>query len=286
MGFAYDLGVNAGAAVLGAGAATGALKPRRRVRDRFDRSFWAFLEKPTIFVAGDLTSSVLLHDLAAMLKSRSPSEDGQEELLAAVVQRVDQQEISGLIGRGDFEAITRLVTRFASVRLPTDLPILRPSELLPAQRKHNLVLIGGGDVNSLSADFSERLGCHLITTLNDTDHAVIRDLHLDKEYAVEINGPDARGVKRTVDYGVLARGRNPENPDREVVVIAGAHGFGTLAAAEVSVAREHQRRLLRDYREYRGFEALVRYERQDHDSAKGQPLVELEIVRRLRPRKA
>jgi hypothetical protein len=286
MGLAYDLGVNAGAAILGAGATAGSIRLRRTIRDRVDRSFWRFLERPTIFVAGDLTSSVLLNDLAEMLKSRSPGEEGQRELLTAVVERVDDQEISGLIGRGDFEAITKLVTRFATVRLPTDLPILRPSEVTPAQRKQNLVLIGGRDVNSLTEQFSERMGCRLEATLNSEDRAIVRDSHLGKDYAVEIDGPDRRGMTRTLDYGVLARARNPENREREVVIMAGAHGFGTMAAAEATLDREHQQSLLHPYERYGDVEALISYERRDRGVAKGQPVIGLEYARPISHRRS
>jgi len=84
-----------------------------------------------------------------------------------------------------------------------------------------------------------------------------------------------------VDYGILARTVNPENSRREILLLAGAHGGGTQAAAEVSVRDRYKSRLRHEIRSSTaGFECLVRYEHTEVDGIRRQQF-SLEFCRSL-----
>jgi hypothetical protein len=198
------------------------------------------------------------------------------------MRHINTQEISGLIGRGDLDAIVKMVAKFVSLRLPAEPLVLHPSQVRE-RRDQNLVLIGGNDTNSLTNTMAPLLGCHLGTLVNNEGHNVVNDSRLKVNYPVTWQvTPDANGEIVRKDYGILARGRNPYNVNREVLLIAGAHGLGTLAAAEVIVSPEFEHRLYNDFIQYDGsFECLVSYRRTDGGPSDGQVTVYLEMSRPL-----
>ena len=202
--------------------------------------------------------------------------------IGAVLGGSNTQEVSGLIGRGDLDAIVRMVAKFASMRLPAKTLVFHPSQVRE-RRTQNLVLIGGNDANSLTNDVAPRLGCQLQALINDEGHNVIRDSRLNADHPVTWNSkPGLNGETMHVDYGILARGPNPYNLDREVLLIAGAHGLGSLAAAEVCHNPKFERRLYNDWKQYGGhFECLVSYRRVDGGTADGQVDIDLEFSRPL-----
>ena len=55
MSAAYEIGINLASAAIGAIAGTGLTYGRNKFKYRQHRAFWRFLEKPTIFVIGDLS---------------------------------------------------------------------------------------------------------------------------------------------------------------------------------------------------------------------------------------
>ncbi len=279
MGLAYDLAVNLGAA--SAGAALGAtwIEGRRRLRYRHQREFWKFLEQPSVFVVGGITSPVLLNTLDLELTALVPSEAERIALVDFMIRYVRGQEMSGLVGRGDFHSIVRMAVRLGFLRLPVRPLILHPSEV-GERRTGNLVLIGGSDVNPLTGALGPLLGCQLEARINHEGRAVVRDSRLGVEHRAS-----EPGAVEVVDYGVLARGPNPYNRDSTVVLLAGAHGFGTIAATEVSLgatAKKQLRGLLRQFDG--GFECLISYRRSD-PSPEGEVTgaVTMEFARPLRP---
>ena len=249
---------------------------------RRHRAFWSFLERPTIFVVGDLGTSVLLSTLSDALQYVVSEEDHRQLIVDKIINHISSQEISGLIGRGDLDAIVNMVIRFASLRLPAKPLILHPSEVDDEQRNYNLVLIGGKDVNSLTKVLTPR-GCHLEALTNNEGRNVVRDSRLNVDHPVRWQSePNFNGEILREDYGILTRGRNPNNSESEVLLMAGAHGLGTLAAAEVSLSSKFERRLYHDLKEYNGnFECLVRYTRTDGGPSDGHVTIDLEFSRGL-----
>lgn len=281
MEIAYDLGVNAAAAVLGAaGVATWSAVRRRRTH-RHQRAFWRFLDEPTTFVVGALDSEVLLNTLDVRLSSLIESDSARREVVATIVDHIRTQELSGLIGRGDFEALIRIIVGLALMEKPVSPVILAPEEV-GHRRRGNLVLIGSADVNRLTASLAPQMGCRLSVSMNSSGRNVVRDA----EHGTEYSASDP-GATTVLDYGVIARGRNPNNPASTVLVLAGAHGLGTQAAADVSLSDSDEENVHDLFsRHERGFECLVRYKgsRLGHvDHSSGSSLV---LGRALRPARA
>lgn len=282
MSAAYEIGINLTSAAIGAIAGVGWTYGRNKFKYRQHRAFWRFLEEPTIFVVGDLEPDVLLGTLPDALKQVVSREQDRQLIVDAIKRHLNTQEISGLIGRGDLDAIVNVVSKFASLRLPAQTLVLHPSQV-GERRNQNLVLIGGRDTNSLTNAVAPRLGCQLESLINDAGHNVVRDKRLSKDYPVSWNRqPDANGEVLNVDYGILARGPNPYNLEREVLLIAGAHGLGSLAAAEVSLSPEFEERLHNNMKQYKGgFECLVSYKRVDGGPDDGHVTIALELSRGL-----
>ncbi len=117
--------------------------------------------------------------------------------------------------------------KFASFRLPVDTLILGPTQAREHQT-HNLVVIGGKDVNSVTEELTSRMGCQLEPLTNEKGRNVVRDHRLNVDHPVTWqNEPDANGEIHRVDYGILTRGCHPDDRSREVLLLAGAHGLGT-----------------------------------------------------------
>lgn len=282
MSAVYDVGINLASAAIGVFAGIAWTHGVKKVKYRRHRAFWRFLERPTAFVVGDLETKVLLGTLSQELEQLIGQEEDRLALVERITSYINSQEASGLVGRGDLEAIVRMAAKFAELRLPAKLLILHPNQVRE-QRYQNLVLIGGNDVNSLTGALSRRMGCRLEAITNEEDRNVIRDSRLNVDYPVAWQGePNPDGEILRVDYGVLARGSNPDDPKSEVLLIAGAHGLGSMAAAEVSLSPEFAPRLYHDLKEYNGnFECLIRYTRIDGGPYDGHVTINLEFSRSL-----
>lgn len=278
----YDIGINLISAAIGAIAGASWTYGANTFRYREHRAFWRFLEKPTVFAVGDLAPNVLLGTLPDVLKDVPLRQQDPQLITEIIMNHVGTQEVSGLIGRGDLDAIVSIVGKFASMRSTSRPLVVHPSQIHD-RINHNLILIGGRDTNSLTNTLAGRLGCRLETLMNDEGHNVIRDSRLNVDFPVTWQGvPDDGGEILRRDFGILARGRNPYNPDRDVLLIAGAHGLGSAAAAEICLSPKFEKRLYNDFRQYNGnFECLVSYERGEGGTSDGQPKINLEFSRPL-----
>jgi len=278
----YDVGINLSSAAIGAFAGVAWTHSARRIKYRRHRAFWSFLEKPTSFVVGDLETSVLLGNLSEELENLVQQDEERQDLVETIFNYLNSQETSGLVGRGDLEAVVRVMAKLAELRISAKPHILQPAQVREL-RYQNLILIGGNDVNSLTRALSRRMGCRLEAITDEHGHNVIRDSRLNVDYPVTWQGqPNADGEILRTDYGVLVRGHNPDDPRSEVLLIAGAHGLGSMAAAEVSLDPRFAPRLYHDLKEYNGnFECLIRYTRIDGGAYDGHVAINLEFSRSL-----
>lgn len=282
----YDVAVNLAAGAVGAALVAGASRLRSRVRYHAGRTFWKFLEQPTVFVVGELESAVLLNTLDLELREAVVGDQERKALVERVIAHVGTQEVSGLIGRADYDALVDTVLAFKAFGLPFRHDVLKPNEV-GTRRTQNLVLMGGPDVNPLTAVMSRRMGCRLEVVMNGDGRNVVRDRRLDAEYLGDRHPSASSGAQEEVerDYGVLAFGPNPESEGSWVVVMAGAHGWGTWAATQVALEPESLRELLRRMRTARhGLECLVRYERRGASRSEGTVTTTLEWARPLQSR--
>lgn len=282
MNVEYDILINLLSTAIGAAASAFFVYGRNVFKYRRQRAFWRFLEKPTIIVVGDLAPEVLLGNLPDALEDMADTPQGRQLITEKVMGFLYTQEISGLIGRGDFDAIVAIMARLSAMRLPSKPLVLNPTQARD-RRDHNLILIGGNDTNSLTSTLTPRLGCQLESLINDQGHNVVRDSRLGVDHPVTWQGiPRDNGGVLHKDYGILARGPNPHNPEREVLLLAGAHGLGSLAAAEVCLNVKFERRLYNDLQQFNGtFECLVSYQRVDGGPDDGKVTIDLEFSRGL-----
>lgn len=158
MNVGYEIGINLASAGIGAVLGGSGTYLADRFRYRHHRAFWRFLKGPTVFVVGDLAPDILLNTLPDTLKSAVTGQQDWRLIVETIQSHLNTQEVSGLIGRGDLDAIVRMVAKFASMRLPAKTLVLHPSQVRE-RRTQNLVLIGGNDTNSLTNDVAPRLGC-------------------------------------------------------------------------------------------------------------------------------
>jgi hypothetical protein len=153
-------------------------------------------------------------------------------------------EPSGLIGAGDTRAVFEL-TR-ALTLIGTRLEIAYSSRLADRQLEKDLILLGGGDSNAIFRKIEES------GRLQFQFHGsplTLRDLAENVEYRASLTEIDLSQADTTLeglniferdgervagtittDYGILARMRNPYNPRRKLILIAGLYGYGTWGA--------------------------------------------------------
>jgi hypothetical protein len=283
MNAGYEIIINLISAAIGAAAGVFWTFSKEKFKYRRQRAFWRFLEKPTILVVGDLAPEVLLGTLADALEDMTETRQGRQMIIDRVMSHLYTQEISGLIGRGDLDAMVKILSRIASMRFWSRPLVLHPSQVYE-RRTQNLILIGGNDTNSLTSVIAPRIGCNLESLINSEGHNVVRDSKLGADHRVTWQAiPDvARGGALHKDYGILARGSNPYNQKSEVLILAGAHGFGSLAAAEICLSEKFEKRLYNDLLQFNGnFECLVSYEKVDGGPDDGQVTIDLEFSRSL-----
>lgn len=258
MGLPYDLGVNLAAASIGAALGAGFGSARAAYRRIVADKFWRFLDDPTMFVVGELRFTVILGSIHEALSSEIEPPEQRLRIADILKQHIEQQEISGLVGRGDFEALAML-NLFQATRSHHTPRAVFDSDI-DRMDSTNLVLIGGPDVNLLTRNLAPRLGCQLKFIINHQGWNSVYDARLGTEYPT-CDSVNAQGEPIRIDYGILARGRNPEDSSKVVLLLSGAHGWGTAAATDVAIQPKYRRRLRRELQDSGGhFEALVRSE--------------------------
>jgi hypothetical protein len=279
---AYDIIINLVSAAIGGVVGAFWAFGKSKFRYRRQRAFWRFLEEPTVLVIGDLAPETLLGTLADALDDMAGTRQDRQMIIDRVMNHLYTQEISGLIGRGDLDAMVKILTRIASMRFWSSPAVLHPAQVHD-RKTQNLILIGGKDTNSLTSSIAPRIGCQLESLIDSKGHNVIRDSKLEKDYRVTWQPtPNTEGGILRQDYGILACGTNPYNPERKVILLAGAHGLGSLAAAEICLSQKFEKRLYYDLLQFDGnFECLVSYQRMDGGPDDGKVTIDLELSRGL-----
>lgn len=253
MGFLGDVSTNLLAAMIGAVALAVWQMVRRWRRFRGPRKFWApFLTAECICVTGNMSPQIL----SETLHSNNEEAVRTAALLPVLQEHIREQELSGIMGRGDHDAVVQVQAGLARFGLESTVPE-RAGRLSGEELRKNLVVVGGPDVNSTTATLLERLPCQLVVTRNDEGRNIVRDLVHGQDY-----GPSVDPAGRPRDYGILVRAKNPDDPTKVVLILAGAHGFGSLAAAVVAFSNAIE--LQRQWQVFDSdFECLVCHERGD-----------------------
>jgi hypothetical protein len=146
-----------------------------------------------------------------------------------------QYEPSGLVGIGDLRGLHELIEQLGNARL-TGFKVEYALTMSKEDRYGNLVLLGGSDTNALTAEFMQKVGSQV--ELRNDGQPSSPPVLLDSAYDSGSIQPELSNNAVTVDCGVLIRARNPMNPDRWVVIIAGCLGYGTWAGVRLTTAHE------------------------------------------------
>ncbi|MEV4516790.1 hypothetical protein AB0K00_48535 [Dactylosporangium sp. NPDC049525] len=257
MGAVESIAENLLAAGIGSGLVAGWRVARTRRGSKYTRAMWApFLNADSCIIEGTLSPAVLYETLPASVPPEK--RDLVIELLPFIERHLADQESSGLMGRGDHEAIVRIQAGLARVGLRAVLPV-KSADSLGEERRKNLIVVGGPDVNSVTKDLLARLRCGVTVLQNDNNRNAVRDLVHGQNYLVASDATEIR------DYGILVKAPSPYQEGRHVIITAGAHGYGCIAAGHLAVTAErHMYRLSRDYPQ--GFECVV-YHRRSRDSS-------------------
>jgi hypothetical protein len=246
------------AAAIGAALAWGWRAARKRKGSKDVRAMWGpFLTEESCIVQGSLSAEMLSEDLP----DRVPSELREQatELLPHVIKNLAEQEPTGLMGRGDHEAIVRVQAGLAKAGRKRVVPV-RADDNLRDRRGDNLIVVGGLDVNEITNDLLTRLRCTVTIARDEFDRNYVEDLIHHQRWVMASSGNDLW------DYGILVRAPSPYSKGKHVIVLAGVYGYGCMASAYVAVnAVKRMADLSREFPG--GFECIVSYHRTGNASS-------------------
>lgn len=98
-----------------------------------------------------------------------------------------------------------------------------------APLQDHLVLVGGPYSNAVTAEILKQLPIQIVFCAAGDIRAIYDGV--DKKL-YESDLKTSGGVSEGVDFGIIVRARNPFNPEKEVLILAGRYGFGSYAAAK------------------------------------------------------
>jgi hypothetical protein len=139
-------------------------------------------------------------------------------VVIAAFNTFKDSEPSGFIGLGDAVAWAELHTLLSSLTV-TGLEVTYADRIRGDQLQRNIILLGGPEGNSVTADAMRRL----TLTLRFTHGGKISDSVTGDVYSPEISQDGE--VER--DLALIIRDRNPFAPDRELLIVGGSFGYGT-----------------------------------------------------------
>lgn len=240
------------AAAVGAALAWGWRIAQKRAGSKDVRAMWGpFMGEDACIVQGSLSAQMLSEDLP----DRVPDDLKEQatKLLPCVVKNLAEQEPTGLMGRGDHEAIVRVQAGLAKAGR-RHMVTVRADDKLGDRRDDNLIVVGGLDVNEVTKDLLKRLNCTVTIARDESDRNFVEDLIHKQRWVMTEDQNDIW------DYGIIVRAPSPYKKGKHVIVLAGVYGYGCMAAAYVAVnAIKRVADLSREFP--RGFECIVSYHR-------------------------
>ena len=135
-------------------------------------------------------------------------------------------ERSGLLGVGDAIALAELQHYLGKIGA-TEPQVVYADRIEGDDLKHTLISLGGPDANAVTRDAVKLIDSKLRFGDPSINEIAIRDTGVDPPHYYVPSTPDHDGA--ATDYGVILRARNPFAADKEVMIIAGSFGHGTIA---------------------------------------------------------
>lgn len=134
------------------------------------------------------------------------------------------------VGMGDLDAYVQLKDQLRQVGA-RDFEFGPVHQVTKAQRKGNLILLGGPNSNPLSAKVMEQVPRSFSFVSAEGSGGPVADGKIyDSELDTETDCPrnEETGLRET-DQGIIIRCPNPFAPDKSVLIVAGSWRFGTAA---------------------------------------------------------
>jgi hypothetical protein len=145
-------------------------------------------------------------------------------------------EPTGVVGGGDALALRELASLFGDVGFKNFNTVYVDEGRV--DRRTNLVLLGGLDTNQVTTDAMGLI--RPAVTIYDPGPGIkmeVHDLTPEKSSGkVSANEKTPRHIYKAtanVDYGIIVRAHNPFNPDKSVIIIAGAYGYGSWGGMDL-----------------------------------------------------
>jgi hypothetical protein len=161
--------------------------------------------------------------------------------IQVVVSRFESpsfNEPTGLVGGGDAIALREISAYLSRIGFRKHKVVYVDEAGL--DRKNNLILLGGPDANAVTRDALKLIGARFQLVDPGPGHpAEIRDTAPVESHATLSGARTAvRAYAPTADtdYGVVIRARNPFNPEKWLVIFAGAYGYGTWGGVELALS--------------------------------------------------
>lgn len=166
-----------------------------------------------------------------------PLLEGGVQIVVSRFMSSDFIEPTGLVGGGDALALRELATVFNEVGYKNyKILYVDERELDP---RGNLILLGGMDTNRLTREAVELIDPGLL--IYDPGPGIKMEIHdlrplNQPRRSRKLPSPKIYKASDDIDYGIIVRSHNPFNPNKGLVIIAGAYGYGSWAGA--SLVRE------------------------------------------------
>jgi len=137
-------------------------------------------------------------------------------------------DLAGMMGIGDTMALAAVNKALEKIKP-------RSSRIYPARKtpvdalSGKLILIGGPDVNTITAEIFEKIQSSFEFAYRNGDIFIKDKIIKNKEYhscATKQPGPGS------YDYGLLLLANNPNNKNKKVMIIAGNFGYGSWICGE------------------------------------------------------
>jgi hypothetical protein len=142
----------------------------------------------------------------------------------------------GMVGGGDAVALRELATFFGKIGFKRYETVYVDERHM--NRKNNLVLLGGLDTNQITMDAMGEIRSNL--TIVDPGPGIKMEVH-DLAPAADCSDGELEGTppvrkfraNERTDYGIIIRARNPFEPSRALIIVAGAYGYGTWGGIDL-----------------------------------------------------
>lgn len=163
-------------------------------------------------------------------------------------------------GYGDLLAMSYVYTLAEHHFSSAKLAIHTDHSSLSGVCGENLIVIGGGKYNTVYRKLIEDL--HVPLHFFDTDTESFKDIR-NRERAIVFSPEYGQNGKIVHDIGLAVIAKNPKNENKKIIIVAGAHTYGTAAAMKFLIDNVKLKEITRLLN--KNVEIIIRCEIERHD---------------------